>query len=162
MHQQCQLYNIYIVMNDSFSHIHTQKVNSAFYEDIKTLFNNVCDCSVDLEHLRADCSITGTMLLSGTVIYSNSEGNIMASTLIDMLQVWLLTSTDPVIMLQQQPFKLITQCPIKLTLATLDACSNLKAATPVTSESAVIGGSFIGGVLTGVFASLVTLCIGLW
>ena len=139
-----------------------QKVNSAFYEDIKTLFKNVCDCSVDLEHLRADCSKTGTMLLSGTVIYSNSEGNITASTLIDMLQVWLLTSTDPVIMLQQQPFKLITQCPIKLTSATLDVCSNLKVATPVTSESAVIGGSFLGGVLTGILASLVTLCIGLW
>ena len=145
--------HVYIIM---------QKVNSAFYEDIKTLFKNVCDCSVDLEYLRTDCSKTGTMLLSGTVIYSNSEGNITASTLIDMLQVWLPMSTDPVIMLQQQPFKLITQCPIKLTSATLDACSNLKVATPVTSESAVIGGSFLGGVLTGILDSSVTLCIGLW
>ena len=106
--------------------------------------------------------MTGAMLLLGTVIYSNSEGNITASTLVDMLQVWLLVSTNPVIMLQNQPFKLITQCPVRLTSATVDACRNLKVATLVTNESAVIGGSFAGGVLTGVFARLVTLCIGLW
>lgn len=117
---------------------------------------------MDLEHVRVDCSITGTMLLLGTAIYSNSEGNITASTLIDMLQVWLLASTNLVIMLQNQPFKLITQCPVRLTPATVDACHNLKVATLVTNESAVIGGSFIGGVLTGVLACLVTLCIGLW
>ena len=141
------------------------KVNrSAFYEDIRSLFKTICDCSVDLEQVRADCSMTGNTLLSGTVIYSNanSEGNITASTLIDMLQVWLLASTDPVLTLQNQPFKLIPQCPVRLTLATVDACHNLKIASLGVNESAVIGGSFIGGVLTGVLACLVTLCIGLW
>ena len=70
--------------------------------------------------------MTGNIRLSGTINYSNQEGNITASTLIDMLQIWLLTSTDPVIMLQNQPFKLISQCPVRLTLTTGDACSNLK------------------------------------
>ena len=106
--------------------------------------------------------MTGNMLLSGIVTYSNNEGNVTASTLIDMLQVWLLASTNPVIMLQNQPFKLITQCPVRLTSATEGACSNLKVATLVANESAVIGGSFFGGVLTGVLACLVALCIGLW
>ena len=145
------------------SHFYTYKVNgSDFYEDIKNLFKTICDCSVDLEYMKIDCLITGNMLLTGTVVYSNSHRNVTASTLIDMLQVWLLTSTKPVIMLQNQPFKLITQCPVKLTLATIDACSNLKVAVSGSSESAVIGGSFIGGVLTGILACLVTLCIGLW
>ena len=116
------------------------------------------------------------MLLSGTVIYSNSEGNITASMLIDMLQVWLLTSTDLTITLQLQPFKLIAQCPARLTSATVDVCQNLtqktEAATQVVNETvakesvvhepAAIGGSFIGGMLTGILACLVTLCIGLW
>ena len=147
------------------TYTYIQKVNSALYESIRSLFKNICDYSVDLEHVRANCSRTGTMLLSGTVVYSNSEGNITASTLIDMLQVWLLMSTDPVVMLRQQhPFKLITRCPVKLTSATVDACNNLKGVTvtPLTSESAVIGGSFLGGVLTGILACLVALCIGLW
>ena len=70
------------------------------------------------------------MLLLGTVIYTNSasEGNITASTLIDMLQVWLLTTTDdPILMLQHQPFnyKLISQCPVRLSSATVDAYHNL-------------------------------------
>ena len=103
------------------------------------------------------------MLLSGTVIYSNSEGNITASTLIDMLQVWLLTTTDPTITLQHQPFKLITQCPARLTSATVDVCRNLSQKPEVNvSAAGAIGGSFIGGVLTGILACLITLCIGLW
>ena len=103
------------------------------------------------------------MLLSGTVIYTNSEGNITASTLIDMLQVWLLTTTDPTITLQHQPFKLISQCPVRLTLATVDICRNLtlKSDSVVNVPAAIIGGSFIGGVLTGILACLVTLCIRL-
>ena len=126
---------------------------------------------MDLEQVSVDCFTTGNMLLSGTVnqIYSNSEGNITTNTLIDMLQVWLLTTTDPTITLQHQPFKLITQCPIRLSSATVDVCRNLtlkpfsEAATQVANDLApIIGGSFIGGVLTGILACLVTLCIGLW
>ena len=80
--------------------IYTDKVNkSAFHEDIRSFFRTICDCTVDLEELRVDCFTTGNMLLSGTVIYSNSEGNVTASTLIDMLQVWLLTTTDDPILL---------------------------------------------------------------
>ena len=101
------------------------------------------------------------MLLSGTVINSKSEVNSTASTLIDMLQVWLLITADPTITLQYQPFKLITQCPTRLTSATVDVCRNLSQ-KPEVNVSAAIGGSFIGGVLTGILACLITLCIGLW
>ena len=113
--------------------------------------------------MKVDCLATGNMLLSGTVIYTNSEGNVTASTLIDMLQVWLLTTTDPTITLQHQPFKLISQCPVRLTLATVDICRNLtlKPDYEVNVPTA-IGESFIGGVLTGILACLVTLCIRLW
>ena len=116
---------------------------------------------MDLEQVSVDCFVTGNILLSGTVIYSNSEGNVTASTLIDMLQVWLLTSADPTITLQHQRFKLITQCPARLTSATVDVCRNLSQ-KPEVNVSAAIGGSFIGGVLTGILACLITLCIGLW
>lgn len=119
--------------------------------------------------MRVECSTSGNILLSGTVVYSNNEGYVTASTLIDMLQVWLLTSTNPVITLQNQSFNLITQCPVRLTSATVNACHNLKSvATSVASMasscsvSAVVGGSFIGGVLTGILACLATVCIGLW
>ena len=128
-----------------------------------SLFKTIrfCNCAVDLEQVNVDCLATGNMLLSGTVIYTNSEGNITASTLIDMLQVWLLTTTDPTITLQHQPFKLISQCPVRLTLATVDICRNLTLKSEVNVPAA-IGGSFIGGVLTGILACFVTLCIRLW
>ena len=106
--------------------------------------------------------MTGSMLVSGTVIYSNSDGNITASTLIDMLQVWLLTSSDPIIMFQQQTFKLIAQCPVELNSETAEACLKLKLTVPEPIESAVIGGSFIGGVVMGITVCMVALCIGLW
>ena len=119
--------------------------------------------------MRVDCLATGNTLLSGIVIYSNSEGNITSSTLIDRLQVWLLTSNDPTITLQHQPYKLIIQCPARLSSATVDACHNLtlkpfsEAATQVANDSApIIGVTFIGGVLTGILACFVTLFIGLW
>ena len=72
-----------------------------------SLFKTVCDCTVDLEQVKVDCLATGNILLSGTAINSNSEGNITTSILLDMLQVWLLTSDsadDPILMLQRQPF----------------------------------------------------------
>ena len=144
---------------------HTLKVDTVVYEDIRNLFKRVSDCTVDLEDVRIGCSMTGSIQLSGTVIYSNSEGNVTASTLIDILQVWLLTSTDPVITLQQQRFKLIAKCPVKLNSATVDVCSNLTVVGVAASEAnepAVIGGSFIGGVVTGILTCAVLLCIGLW
>ena len=155
--ESCHIHDVIII----------QKINNTgYYEDIKRLFKTVCNCSVDLEHVRVECSsVTGTMLLLGTVTYSDSEGSVTASTLIDKLQVWLLTSTNPVITLQNQSFNLISQCPVRLTSATEGVCSNLRVATSdsVASESAtIIGGSFFGGVLTGVLACIVTLCIGFW
>ena len=117
---------------------------------------------MDLEDVRVDCSMNRNMLLSGTVIYSNRDGNITASTLLDMLQVWLLTSTDPVITLQTQSFKLIAQCPVELNSETAEACLNLKLTIPESIETAVIGGSFIGGVVAGILTCIVVLCIGLW
>ena len=144
---------------------HVQKENERYtlYEDIKSLFKTVCDCTVDLEDVRVDCSMTGNMQLSGTVIYSNSEGNITASTLIDMLQVWLLTSSDPIIMFQQQTFKLIAQCPVELNSETAGACLNLKLIVSESNiKSVLIGGSFIGGVVAGILTCIVVLCIGLW
>ena len=138
------------------------KVNrSSFHEAIMSLFKTICNCAVDLEQVKVDCLATGNMLLSGTMIYSNSEGNVTASTLIDMLQVWLLTSTDPTITLHLQPFKLISQCSVRLTLATVDICHNLTL-KPEVNVPAIIGGSFIGGMLTEILSCLITLHIGLW
>ena len=150
--------------------MYLNKVNrSAVYEDIQSFFEAICDCLVDLEQVRVECSTSGDILLSGTVVYSNNEGYVTASTLIDMLQVWLLTSTNPVITLQNQSFNLITQCPVRLTSATVNACRDLKPVaasvdrrTASCSVSAAVSGSFIGGVLTGILACLATVCIGLW
>ena len=128
------------------------------YEDTKSLFKTVCDCIVDLENVSVDCSMTGHMLLSGTVICSNIDGNVTASTLIDILQVWLLTSADT---LQNQPFKLIAQCPVELNTETADAYLNLKLTIPESIKSEAIGGSFIGGVVMGVLTCIVVLFIGL-
>ena len=163
MHTESVIPTLVGLPNDSF--LHTQKVDATFYEDIRNLFKTVCDCRVDLEDVRVDCSMTGNigMLLSGKVIYSNSEGNITASTLIDILQVWLLTSADPVIMIKHQQLKLIAQCPVELNSETAEACLNLKLMIPESIESSIIGGSFIGGVVAGILTCIIiaVLCIGL-
>ena len=67
-----------------------------------SLFKTIrfCNCAVDLEQVNVDCLATGNMLLSGAVIYTNSEGNVTASTLIDMLQVWLLIHRENAIQIR--------------------------------------------------------------
>ena len=113
--------------------------------------------------------------MTGAVISSNSEENITATTIVDMFQVWLLASTDPVIILNQQSFKLNVQCPAKLSLVSEHVCDNLVVTSALdpdnlvtsaldheSSKPAVISGSFIGGVVTGCFVCVLVLCIGLW
>ena len=156
-------------------HVKTTADTSIVYEDVRIFFKTLCGCTVDLEDLLLDCSATGALLMTGTVVYSNSEGNITSSTLVDMLQVWLLTSTNPVIILNQQSFKLNAQCPPKLNSLSEHSCDNLVVSSALdldnlvtsasnleSSEPAVIGGSFIGGVVTGLFMCVAALCIGLW
>ena len=86
-----------------------------------------------------------------------------------------MTSTNPVIVLNQQLLKLNAQCPARLNLVSEHVCDNLVVTSALypdnlvtsaldreSSKPAVISGSFIGGAVTGFFVCVLVLCIGLW
>ena len=59
-------------------------------------------------------------------VITGAEGNITASLLVDMLQVWLLTSTEEIIVtLGQQSFIVNSQCPPRVNAASPDLCDKL-------------------------------------
>lgn len=102
--------------------------------------------------------------------------NITAGLLVDMLQVWLLTSTEPITMtLEDHPFNLNTQCPARINSAVPDVCTKLPTKSTLCMEGnktlikeeqgisgAIVGGGFVGGVVVGFLTCVIMLCIGIW
>ena len=87
-----------------------EDVHFLLHEEITNIFEAFCHCVVDVNDISVICSTTGSLLVKGAVIVGSR--NITATTLVDMLQVWLITSTDPITMtIGKQTFRLNTHCP---------------------------------------------------
>ena len=108
--------------------------------------------------------------MKGAVIVGSK--NVTATILVDMLQVWLITSTDPITMtIGKQTFRLNTQCPPRINSAVPDVCTKLPTkSTPHMQgniegqgiSGAIVGGGFVGGVVVGSLACVSILCFGIW
>ena len=134
-------------------------------DEITDIITASCDCPVNLDSLSVNCSTNRNVLVRG-VIYSSS--NISATVIVDMLQVRLLTSEEPLVMiLGEQSFQLNKQCPTKINLALPDICNQIlpikqTASTAAAVNGGVIGGSFVGGIITGVFICVILLVVTVW
>ena len=126
------------------------------------MFKAFCSCVITPYDLSANCSRAGNVLVRGVI--TGAEGNITASLLVDMLQVWLLTSTEEIIVtLGQQSFIVNSQCPPRVNSASPDLCDELAVATPLQqTNGGIVGGSFVGGMILGVLGCVVILCSGIW
>ena len=108
--------------------------------------------------------------MKGAVIVGSR--NITATSLVDMLQVWLITSTDPITMtIGKQTFRLNTHCPARINSAVPDVCTKLPTkSTPCMQRNtegqgisgAIVGGGFVGGMVVGFLACVIILCVGIW
>lgn len=92
-------------------------------------------------------------MLKGTVTYSDIDGNITATTVVNILQEWILTTDGG---------DLSKSCPTRTNWLINSTCE----AFPVDSYliKQIIGyisGSFIGGLITGLLISVLTTFIWL-
>ena len=101
-------------------------------------------------------------MLKGTVTYSDEDGNITATTIVDFLQEWILTAEDASIKIGGNVLELSKLCPTKSNRFINNTCD----AFPVESQSSkqsieynIIGGSFFGGVIIGVLLSVLVMFI---
>ena len=137
-------------------------ISNSLVEDITNkVFSNF---KVDFYNLTVNRSTSGNLLVRGVI--TGAEGNITASLLVDMLQVWLLTSTEEIrVTLGQQSFKVNSQCPPRVNSASPDLCDKLHVCVVDISRSTsgvIVGGTLVGGMILGVLGCIIVLCIGIW
>ena len=147
-----------------------EDVHFLLHEEITNIFEAFCPCVVDVNDISVICSTTGSLLVKGAVIVGSR--NITATTLVDMLQVWLITSTDPITMtLEKQTFRLNMHCPVRINSAVPDVCTKLPTKSTICMQrntegqgisGAIVGGGFVGGVVVGFLACVIILCVGIW
>ena len=101
----------------------------------------------ELAYLRAD------------LIYSDSEGRITASTLLDMFLTWMLSQDNPSIKVNGLRIALSKQCPTQLNVLTSDDC--IKTADAVGS-TVLIAAGFFGGLIAGIVVTLITVRLIYW
>ena len=136
---------------------------------VSAILRDLCQgCDVypeNFEKTNLNCSTSGlAAYFSIALVYSNSDGTIVASTLIDMLLSWLLSEDTSRITVSGSSFDLSKQC---LTLLTMSTCIDLFNSDNVGAvsheESNVnISISFSIGIITGIIICITVIAIIIW
>ena len=155
-----------------------ENISNSLVEAMTNMFKVFCNCTVDFHNLSVNCSTSGNLLVRGVI--TGAEGNITASLLVDMLQVWLLTSTEEIkVTLGQDSFKVNTQCPPRVNSALPDLCDKLPVRVDLqevdivttskqqnlssrSTSGVIVGGTLVGGMIVGFLGCIIVLCIGIW
>ena len=158
----CSLYN--------YACIHTLQDNSTkagLAAEIKDLFQRFCSCSESptVEITAYECSPSGGFLsLEGVLVYSDEEGRITASTLINMLTLWTVTVRPPLLTVNGVQYTLqlsSNTCPFLVSSFQNNMCfeSFFQTCPSDKDLAGVFGGLFVGGFLAGVILSCVVCTV---
>ena len=114
-------------------HVHDLKVA------VSAILRDLCQgCDVypeNFEKTNLNCSTSGHVAYFSTaLVYSNSDGTIVASTLINMLLSWLLSEDTSRITVGVSSFSLSKKCPTPLNTITMSTCINLFNSDTVRAE----------------------------
>ena len=167
----------------SFSSVLRDMVTDAISTELMQMMDSLCEqCGMTTDHFInstfevADDNMFSVIGIYYTsyIVYSSPEGSVTASTLIALLQQWLLEKEENEIQVTVGDVHLVMYKPCGLDnsnpaskLLCLTALSKSQQTptsnSPVESSlnntqnytSAVIAGTFIGGVLTGTLCSVV-------
>ena len=151
---------------------------------VSAILRDLCqDCDVyseNFEKTNLNCSTSGLVAYFSTaLIYSNSNGTIVASTLINMLLSWLLSEDTSRITVGVSSFSLSKQCPTPLNTITMSTCidlfksdppentspkvfsDNTEAVSPNKSNSniPVAFGGFSAGIIIGIIICIAVITI---
>ena len=107
---------------------------------ISAILRDLCQgCDVypeNFEKTNLNCSTSELVAYFSTaLVYSNSDGTIVASTLINMLLSWLLSEDTSRITVSGSSFSLSNQCPTPLNTITMSTCIDLFNSDPPKATS---------------------------
>ena len=117
--------------------------------------------------VQLNCSALEPVYLSAGLVYSSPDGRITASTLVNRLQIWLLSQNNPSILVNGVSASLSKQCVPQLNSATQSTCTR-QLTVAITQETETTDStinsdptessyaiSVVGGFLEGLAAGLV-------
>ena len=139
--------------------------------------NNLCDdCNVSSDSFNntiyINCPSEECTVFRADMLFSNANGTVTSSTLIQRLQTWILSQNTPALMVAGNALSLNKDCPTNVNSATMKACLNVideidsLMTSTVTSTnksitepaidivSPITGGAFVLGMLLGVVATI--------
>ena len=138
---------------------------------VSAILRDLCQsCDVypeNFEKTNLNCSTSGLVAYFSTaLVYSNSNGTIIASTLINMLLSWLLSEDTSRITVGDSSFGLSKQCPTPLNPITMSTCVDLFNSDTVGAVSSdesnnipVAFGGFSVGMITGIIICIAVITI---
>ena len=128
-----------------------------------------CDIySENFEKTNLNCSTSGHVTYFSTaLVYSNSNGTIVASTLINMLLSWLLSEGTSRITVGGTSFSVSKQCPTPLNTITMSTCIDLFNSDTVGAVSSdecnanipIAFGGFSAGIIAGIIICIAVITI---
>ena len=137
---------------------------------VSVILRDLCQgCDVypeNFEKTNLNCSTSGLVAYFSTaLVYSNSNGTIVASTLINMLLSWLLSEDTSRITVGGSLFGLSKQCPTPMNTITMSTCINLFNSDTVGAVSSdecnsnipVAFGGFSAGIITGIIICIAVI-----
>ena len=138
---------------------------------VSAILRDLCQgCDVypeNFEKTNLNCSTSGLVAYFSTaLVYSNSDGTIVASTLINMLLSWLL-SEDTRITVGSSSFGLSKQCLAPMNTVTMSTCIDLFNSDTVGAVSSdennsnipVAFGGFSAGMITGIIICIAVITV---
>ena len=131
--------------------------------EINHLFQRLCSCSESLsvEITAYECSSSRDSLsLEGILVYSDEEGRITASTLIDLLTLRTLSARPPTLFVDGVQYTLqVSQntCPSSLQNVCFE--SFMETNSPEKNVMGVFSGLFVGGFVAGVILNFMVCAI---
>ena len=89
--------------------------------------NNLCDdCNVSSDSFNNTIYINSSReectIFRADILFSNANGTVTSSTLIQHLQTWILSQNTPALMVAGKALSLNKDCPTNVNIATMKAC----------------------------------------
>ncbi len=138
---------------------------------VRNLLTELClECDVYLLEININCSTSGSSAyFTAALVYSNPDGTVTASTLINMLLAWLLVEENPEITINNNTtLSLSQQCPTQLNAVTSESCTRLlnHVPSPLMVNKGIdvplTTGVFFTGIVAGIIISTFLIICIIW
>lgn len=137
---------------------------SIISKNIHEKFQRICHCTAVSEINSMSCNSFQLLKLNGSITYSDERGEITATSVVDMIQEWILDTEDISIDIEGNIMELSRICRtrIKTSNITCTLLSRMKLNPRLSILIGSIAGSFVGGLITGVCTCVLVVCICFW